>query len=263
MINSKTSLTEMEKKIDNQELYRSQKEEEIRNTFVEHFHQCPIPDVDILQNLGLFLSSKNLSRILFMNHIYQQIVDTQGVIFDFGTRWGHNMALFAALRGIYEPFNRHRKIIGFDTFVGFPRIGEHDNKDCAIMHEGGLACTDNYVDYLNRVMQYQEADNPMGHIKKYEIRAGDATAETKKYLSEHPETIVSMAYFDFDIYEPTKNCLEAIKPYLIKGSVLAFDELCDTDSPGETIALQEVFGLNNIRLKRFPKTSRVSYFIVE
>ena len=41
------------------------------------------------------------------------------------------------------------------------------------------------------------------------------------------------------------------------------DELNDPDSPGETLALQEVYGLNNIKLKRFPHTSRVSYFVVE
>lgn len=253
----------MTKPIDNQELYRSPEEDKLRTNLVGHFHQCPIPDVDLLQNLGLFLSSKNLSRILFMDHIYKQIVDTHGVIFDFGTRWGHNMAIFAALRGLYEPFNRHRKIIGFDTFTGFPKISEKDNLGCPIMHEGGLACSENYIDYLDKIMQFQEGDNPMSHVKKYEIRAGDASLEVKKYLENSPETIVSMAFFDFDIYEPTKACLEAIRPYFTKGSLLAFDELADIDSPGETVALREVFGLNNIRLKRFPRTSRVSYFIVE
>lgn len=253
----------MNKKIENSEVYRSQKEKQIRSDFVECFHNCPIPDVDILQNLGLFINSKNLARILFMHHIYKQIVDVHGVIMDFGTRWGHNMAIFAALRGIYEPFNRHRKIIGFDTFTGFPRLNEKDNKNCAIMHEGGFACSENYVDYLTKIVEYHENDNPVSHIKKFEIRAGNAVTEIDKYLTEFPETIVSMAYFDFDIYEPTKKCLEAIKPCLVKGSLLAFDELADRDSPGETLALKEVFGLNNIRLKRFPYASRVSYFIVE
>ena len=44
---------------------------------------------------------------------------------------------------------------------------------------------------------------------------------------------------------------------------MAFDELNDPDSPGETLALIEVFGLENIKLKRYPYASRVSYFIVE
>ena len=61
---------------------------------------CPISDDQLLSNLGLFLESKNLSRILFMDFLFRQIIDVQGVIMEFGTRWGQNMALFEALRGI-------------------------------------------------------------------------------------------------------------------------------------------------------------------
>mgnify|MGYP003690253133 CR=1 FL=1 len=47
------------------------------------------------------------------------------------------------------------------------------------------------------------------------------------------------------------------------GSVLGFDELNDPDFPEETLALMEVFGLNNVRLKRYTFTSCISYFVVE
>ena len=70
-------------------------------------------------------------------------------------------------------------------------------------------------------------------------------------------------YFDFDIYKPTKDCLDLIASRLTKGSVIGFDELNDPDSPGETTALMETFGLRNISLKRYRYASRVSYFIVE
>ena len=73
---------------------------------------------------------------------------------------------------------------------------------------------------------------------------------------------MALAYFDFDLYEPTKKCLEIIRERLVKGSVVAFDELNDSDSPGETIALAETFGLSNVRLERSPFTSRTSYFVV-
>ena len=93
--------------------------------------------------------------------------------------------------------------------------------------------------------------------------AGDACLKAEEYFEAHPETIVALAYFDFDIYEPTKKCLELIRPRLVRGSVLEFDELNDPDSPGETLALMETFGLNNIKLRRHRYTSRVSYFVVE
>jgi hypothetical protein len=242
--------------------YNSAEEKAVRDESFRHFQRCPIPENQLLSNLGLFLNSKTLSRILFMDHIYRQIVDVQGCVVEFGTRWGQNLALFAALRGIYEPFNRHRKIIGFDTFEGFPNISAKDGSS-EMMRQGELAVTENYVDYLDKILELQERDNPLGHIKKYSLRKGDATIEIDKFLKESPETIIALAYFDFDIYEPTKKCLEMLRPRLTKGSVVGFDELNDPDSPGETLALMETFGLNNVRLKRFPHASRVSYFIVE
>ncbi len=242
--------------------YNSSDEEIIRRNFVEHFKKCPIPEDQILSNLGLFLNSKTLSRILFIDYIYKQIIDVQGIIIDFGTRWGQNLSLFSALRGIYEPFNRHRKLVGFDTFKGFPSVTKEDGSS-DLMQNGSVTVTENYANYLNETMKYQELDNPLSHIKKFEVIEGDAIIELENYLKKYPETIISLAYFDFDIYMPTKKCLEMIKNHIVKGSILAFDELNDHDSPGETLALKKVCKLSNIRLKRYPYTSRVSYFIVE
>jgi hypothetical protein len=242
--------------------FNSSQEEDVRYQFLEYFKNCPIPEDQLLSNLGLFLNSKSLARILFMQHLYEKIVDVQGVVFDLGTRWGQNLSIFAACRGLYEPFNRHRKLVGFDSFAGFPSVSEKDGSS-DLMKAGNVTVTDDYIDYLDRIMAFQEEDNPLSHIKKYELVAGDASVKVEEYFEAHPETIVSLAYFDFDIYEPTKKCLELIRPRLVKGSVLGFDELNDPDSPGETLALMETFGLNNIKLRRHRYTSRVSYFVVE
>lgn len=242
--------------------YSSSEEESNRENLTDLFKKSPIPEDQIFSNLGLFLSSKDLSRLLFMDYIYRQIIDVQGVVMDFGTRWGQNMAVFESLRGIYEPFNRHKKIIGFDTFKGFPRLSIKDGKS-DLMKLGNVSVTSDFEVYLDKIMQCHENLNPLSHIKKYEIIKGDASIEIKKYLKKFPETVVALAYFDFDIYLPTKDCLEAIKHRLVRGSVLAFDELNDHDSPGETAALIEVFGLNNIKLKRYQYTSRTSYFVIE
>ncbi|MBI3757580.1 MAG: crotonobetainyl-CoA--carnitine CoA-transferase [Deltaproteobacteria bacterium] len=242
--------------------YASADERLHRRRLTEMLHECPIPADQLLSNLGLFLESKNLARILFMDFLFRQIVDVHGVIVEFGTRWGQNLALFSALRGIYDPFNRHRKIIGFDTFSGFPSISTKDGAS-EMMASGQLAVSQGYEKFLSRILELHEQANPLAHIKKFELRAGDASQEIGKYLEEAPETIIALAYFDFDLYEPTKACLDAIRPRLTKGSVIAFDELNDPDSPGETLALMETLGLNHVKLKRFPHASRVSYFVLE
>jgi len=242
--------------------YSSNEEKSARSNILNLLKSSPIPNDQLISNLGLFLNSKDLSRILFFNHIYQKIIDVPGVIMEFGTRWGQNLSLFSSLRGIYEPFNRHRKIIGFDTFEGFPSIDIKDGKS-DLMKKGQLSLTKDYIKHLDQILKNLEKDNPLGHIKKYELCKGDASKELKKYLSQHTQTIVALAYFDFDLYKPTKECINILKDRFVKGSVIGFDELNDPDSPGETLAVIETFGLNNIKLRRLAITSRTSYFIYE
>lgn len=242
--------------------FDSQLEARSRESLLDLLLHSEVSRDQLLGNLGLFLDAKNLSRILLMDDLYKRIVDVQGVVMDFGTRWGHNMALFQTFRSIYEPFNRHRKILGFDTFKGFPSVVPEDGRS-SLMYAGNLRVSDGYVGYLRTLLDTHEALNPLAHIKKNEVVEGDASAELEAYLSANPHTIVALAYFDFDIYQPTKVCLELIRDRVTKGSVLAFDELNDQDSPGETRALMEVFGLRQIRLQRFRFASRVSFFVVE
>lgn len=240
----------------------SQSEKDAQRRFTELAKQAPLPDDELLPNLGLFMTSKTLSRVLFFDEIYRKIVNTHGIICEFGVRWGQTLSVLSALRGIYEPFNRHRKIVGFDTFEGFRGMAEQDGAACKCT-DGSFSVSPGYEDYLNEILGLQEALNPINHLKKWEVRKGDAMETVPQYFSEHPETIISLAIFDFDIYKPTKAALEAVKPHLCKGSVLVFDELCDDIFPGETVALREVFDMSTLRIQRLPKTARVSYVVIE
>jgi hypothetical protein len=63
-----------------------------------------------------------------MHDLYKKILDLQGIICEFGVFWGNNLALLETFRGMYEPYNYARKIVGFDTFAGFPHTHEKDGK---------------------------------------------------------------------------------------------------------------------------------------
>jgi hypothetical protein len=206
---------------------------------------------------------RSLKRLMFLNHLYCEALPVHGIIIQFGVRWGRDLAIFDSLRTIYEPFNISRKIVGFDTFEGFPSIDEKDGTDPMLV-VGGLMTAPDYYSRISEIMSLRQQLDPLPELKRFEIRQGEGTKQLKRYLDEHPETIVALAYFDFDLYEPTKACLELLKPYVTKGSVLAFDELCFFKSPGETIALREVYPLNSIRVKRSPQFSgHPSYFVIE
>jgi hypothetical protein len=229
---------------------------------VEMMKNSPIPDDELLANMGLYLTSKNLSRYLFFYEIYKKVVNTHGIIIEFGTRWGQTISLLLALRGIFEPFNRVRKIVGFDTFSGLAGMSEKDSGDSNSV-DGDFGVSGRYEEYLEKILMYQEELNPINHIRKFELIKGDVVQTLPGYLEKHPETIISMAVFDMDIYTPTKAALEVIQPYLFKGSILVFDELCDNVFPGETTALKEVMNIRDLQICRMPMTSRLSYFEVQ
>jgi hypothetical protein len=106
----------------------NEREKTIREEYIELYSQSPISKDEMVQNAGLFLNRMNLSRILFMNELYFKIIEVHGVVIEFGVRWGQNMALYSNFRGIYEPFNYNRKIVGFDTFEGFPEVDLKDGQ---------------------------------------------------------------------------------------------------------------------------------------
>lgn len=238
----------------------TQSETERKQLLVDRLRTSRIPDRELLDNLGLYLTRQTLSRINFMQKLYQMIVPVHGVIMEFGVRWGQNMALFSTLRGIHEPFNYNRKIIGFDTFDGFPSVSSQDGDG---VQAGDYGVVENWEEELEGILDFHTQNAPIPHKKKHELIKGDATLTLPDYLERHPETIVALAYFDFDIYKPTRDCLEAIMPYLTKGSILAFDELNTPQFPGETIAVREVLGLSRYAIRRDPSNPLTSYLVVE
>lgn len=231
-----------------------------RNELKILFDQNPIFETEQISNISLFLKRQDLSKILFFNEIYKKVKDVQGVIMEFGTRWGKNLATLNNLRGIYEPFNHSRKIIGFDTFDGFVELSNKDGKHDYI-EEGAFNVSRNYKEYLEKVLKCHENECPLNHISKNSIIKGNAVKTLRNYLNHHQETIIAFAYFDFDIYKPTFECLNLIKPYLTKGSIIGFDELCDPGFPGETRALREVLGTINFEIIRNKFSGIQSYLI--
>jgi hypothetical protein len=165
-------------------------EVQMREQFFEDFKQCPIPSSEMLSNLGLFLNRQTLSRILFMHEMYQKIIDVHGVVMEFGVRWGQNLALFESFRGMYEPYNYTRKIVGFDTFSGFPSVDAKDG-DHSVIDVGAYSVTQGYKDYLERILEYHESESPISHIKKYQLVEGDASQTIEQYLADNPETIIA------------------------------------------------------------------------
>jgi hypothetical protein len=233
-----------------------------REEILELFKSSPIPDDEILVNLGVYLRSPVLAKILYLNELYQLAQSVPGIIVEFGVWWGANLALFEAFRSVYEPYNWTRKVVGFDTFEGYPAVGEKDGAS-SYAAVGGYGVSEDYESYLERLLNAHEAENVMSQITKHEIVKGDVVETVDRYFETNPQTIVALAYFDLALYEPTKKCLDAIRPHLARGSVLAMDELNSAEFPGETVALKEVLGLGRYRIAKSRFLPDRSYIVIE
>jgi hypothetical protein len=221
-----------------------------------------MPDDQLLINLGLYMRSSALTKILFIDELYQNILNVPGVIMEFGVWWGQNLVLFENLRVIYEAFNYDRRVVDFDTFEGYPKLSDKDVKSETIK-VGGYTVAQHYDDYLRERINFHEQENVLFYKGKHELIKGDATLTIDDYLQKYPETIISLAYFDMALYEPTKKCLESIRPHLIKGSIVVIDELNTNDQPGEMLALRDSWGLNTYKIRKSKFMPGRSYLIID
>jgi len=209
-----------------------------------------------------FASRQAISKFLVRLEIFKQILEVNGSIIECGVLHGAGLFTFAKLSAIFEPVNHTRKIIGFDTFEGFPSVSDEDKGTGSSSHlsSGGLAGS-NLTDLEQAVVLF-DANRNLSHIPKIELIKGDLTITGPEYVKNNPHLVISLLYLDMDIYQPTKVALQTFLPRMPKGAIVAFDELNTSTFPGETIALQETLGIGSLRLRRHPIDPYISYAVL-
>lgn len=222
--------------------------------------------VDKLKNFSKYVPRQNMALFLAKNEIFKEILNVHGHIVECGVFVGGGLMTWAQLSAIYEPINHVRRVIGFDSFEGFPSMSERDKPESGseIHHAvvGGLAVNGAEQD-VRRAVELYDLNRPIGHIPRVELVKGDATLSIPKFIVENDHTVVALLYLDFDLYEPTKVAIETFLPRMPKGAVIAFDELNQKHWPGETRAVLDTIGLRNLRVRRFPFTPQLSYAVLE
>lgn len=239
----------------NDQLYKRQME--------QFYSDASGSNIDKLNNFSRFTSRQSLSLFLAKNEIFQHILPIHGNIVECGVFMGGGLFTWAQLSAIYEPINHGRKVIGFDSFDGFPQLGEMDrDSDEITEHKVQGAYKFEHLSELQKNIELFDLNRNLGHIHKMELVKGDALQTIPQYMADNRHLVVALLYLDFDLYEPTKIALKHFLPRMPKGAVIAFDELNQKQWPGETLAVLEEVGINNIRIQRVPYTPSLSYAIL-
>lgn len=227
----------------------------------EYFINSVGSNVDKISNFTKYVPRQDLTFFLVKYELFKKILNVHGSIVECGVFFGGGLMAFAKLSAIFEPINHQRKIIGFDTFSGFPQLSKNDKGSTSTFaHKKGLA-VDSLDDLINCIKFY-DSNRFLNHIPKIELIKGNATRTIPKYLKDNPHTVISLLYLDFDIYEPTKVALENFVPRMPKGSIIAFDELNSKSWMGETKAVLDTIGIQNLKIERFSFDSSLSYAVL-
>ena len=221
------------------------------------FEISSIPLLDKLESFPRFATKRSLARFLAKQKLFEKVLDINGIVVECGVFNGAGLFTWAQLSNIYEPVNYNRKIVGFDTFEGFPSVHKSDNAGVLRSKVGDLKGSP--LAELELSVQKYNAERHLSHIPNIEFVKGDFNVTAPDFLKKKPHTIVSLMYLDFDLYEPTRKALEVFLPRMPKGAVVAFDEINCESFPGETKALNDVIGIGKYCIKRFPFDPWISY----
>ena len=94
-----------------------------------------------------------------------------------------------------------------------------------------------------RTEQYSGATAAMNAMVSGETTARKLLEDCLEAIDQDNDTVNAVVHMDIDTYESSTFVLENIKPFLVKGAIILFDELYNFEGwdVGEYKALTEVF----------------------
>jgi hypothetical protein len=224
------------------------------------FQSSKLPLFDKLEAFPRFSTKRSLARFLCKHEIFKQIININGVIIECGVFNGAGLFTWAQLSNIYEPTNYNRKVIGFDTFEGFPSVAAEDFNKMKNPEAGDLL--GEHITEFSFSIEKFEKEYCLSHLSKLELIKGDFMETGENYLNQNKHILISLLYLDFDLYEPTRKALELFIPRMSKGAVLCFDQLNCENFPGETQAILEYCKLSKYELRRTPIDPWISWIVL-
>jgi len=229
--------------------------------FHNFYENSKSPNLNKFQNFTKYTRRQVISRFIALYEIFKLQLNVKGSVIDCGVHEGMSLMTFAHLSTILEPYNYHRKIIGFDTFGGFPNISKKDKKN-EISKKNGFKPNYDALEDLKKSIEVFNKNRFLNNKEKIEIVKGDATKTIPLYLKKNKHLLISLLMIDFDIYKPCKIALDNFLSHMPKGSILVFDELNNPDWPGETEAFLESKRICYDKINCFEYDPNLSYIVI-
>jgi hypothetical protein len=212
---------------------------------------------DLFNQFSLWGDLDRYTKLLARYELFKQIVNKPGDIVEGGVLKGAGVLYWAKLIQIFNP-NSRRKVIGFDTFEGYPEDTSraHDRKTAKAFSKAQIADAD--LVSTETIMAIAEEQ---GLAQRIELVKGDAADTVQQYTQNHPGFRVALLNLDFVLYEPTLGALKALYPRVVSGGLVVLDEYA-VAGKGESEAVDEVLMGEHVEMQSFPwAQSPTAYFV--
>jgi SAM-dependent methyltransferase len=223
---------------------------------------------DMRHYIDLFMvygSRRSFIRQLAHYELFKLTMDLPGHYLDFGVYFGRSYFSWHKFLEVLTPTATHKKVIGFDTFSGFPGLTDEDGgEDASVQKKAGGLNAKSFLEEFRELLDLHNADAVIPSNRGHLV-VGNIGETLPAWIAENPEVRFCLINIDVDIYEPTSAILAHCWDRLVPGGVLILDEYATSKWPGETRAWDEFAANQGVSLpvKRFPWANAPGGYVVK
>lgn len=207
----------------------------------------------------------------FYKYIIENEKKIEGDILDLGVFRGRSLLTIAI---ILKKLNSKKKVYGFDTFSGFPKLSRYDQrenfKNNKYFSQAHLKQSDffwnikekinrvNYKvrnisssgDFSNSSLNFIKNKIKILELNNIKIIKGDVTKTIPIFFKKNLKKKIMACNFDLDLYQPYKVALPLVWKNLNKRGYIHLDEYYSLKFPGPMIAVKDFLKSANIKIKK-------------
>ena len=213
----------------------------------------------------VYTNRRSFIRQLAHYELFKLTVDLPGHYLDFGVYFGKSFFSWYKFMEVFTPVATHKKVIGFDTFQGFPDLAPEDGPtDTTIQKDTGGLSSASFLAEFRELLELHNGDAVLP-VGRGTIVQGDVCKTFPQWLEENPEAGLCLIKLELDLYEPTATVLEGGWDRLVPGGVLILDEYATSKWPGETKAWDDFAAARGltVALKRFPFANAPGAYVIK
>jgi len=222
------------------------KEIEVLESYIELIQKHKDCPEILLYNFARAIRTQDLTKFLVYHEIFKEIIDIPGDILEIGVLEGQSLFSFAHLSEIYEHRNYTRKIIGFDDFKGY---------DLPDGHHIEAATTD----ILEEAIQLFNKSIAFNQFEKLSLVKGKIKECLPKYIQDDSQTVCALLILHFGLYDTDRKVLETVWPRIPKGGIVLMGSFSFHGDPQCTQVIDDVLGIGEIEINRFPFATKYCY----